>query len=287
MNDRILVIIVTFNGMRWIDRCLTSLLESSHKVDVFIIDNGSSDGTQDYIQSHFSMFIFKQSKYNLGFGGANNIGLEYALLNEYDYVYLLNQDAWIFPDTIQQLINISQSHPDYGIISPMQYSGDEIILDSGFQRIFDSSNKTTDEIVEVPFIMAAHWFIPCKFIRKIGGFSPTFFHYGEDNNIIDRIHFHNLKVGVHKNSKGVHDRYNRPISRDKKIYLKKTSSLIRMSSPLKPLWESTLLSLFLSIFFSLKSLCFTPMLDYIAILKNFSEIRRNRKLSRKIGPSFL
>lgn len=286
-NPQVLVIIVTYNAMQWAEKCLSSLKHSSRKADVIIIDNGSKDSTAYFVKGHYPEYTLIEPGKNLGFGAANNIGLKYAIEHDYDYVYLLNQDAWIFHDTIQKLIDISQSYPDYGIISPMQYSGDEITLDAGFQRIFDSTNKTTDEIVEVPFIMAAHWFIPCRFIKKIGGFSPTFFHYGEDNNIIDRIHFHGLKVGVHKSSKGVHDRYNRPISKDKKIYLKKTSNLIRMSSPLKPLWKSTLLSLFLSIIFSLKTFCFTPLLDYIAILKNLPEIRQNRKISRKIGPSFL
>lgn len=286
-SSRVLIIVVTYNAMQWAEKCLSSLKRSSHNVDVFIIDNGSKDSTVSFIKEHYPEYTLIEPGNNLGFGAANNIGLKYAIEQNYDYVYLLNQDAWIFPDTIQKLIDASKLHKEYGIISPMQYSGDEIKLDSGFQRIYDNANKNNEELIEVPFIMAAHWFIPCKFIKKIGGFSPTFFHYGEDNNMIDRTHFHGFKVGVHKGAKAVHDRYDRPVSRNKQIYLKKSSSLIRMSSPLNPLWQSTLLSFFLSVFFSFKMFDITPLLDYIILLKKLPEIHLNRQISMNEEPSFL
>lgn len=287
MKEKILVIIVTFNGIKWIDKCLSSLLKSKHQVDVIVIDNGSTDGTQNFIKQSYPRFKLIQTQTNLGFGGANNIGLKYAIDQDYDYVYLLNQDAWIFPDTVPNLINVSKLHKDFGIISPMQYSGDEIKLDPGFQMVFDCNNNTNEDLIEVPFIMAAHWFIPCNSIKKIGGFSPTFFHYGEDNNMIDRIHFHGLKVGIYKKSKAVHDRYDRPVSKDKLIYLKKTSNLIRMSSPLKPLWQGILTSFFLSIFFSLKLFDITPFLDYIKILTKLRDIKSNRLQSINKGTAFI
>lgn len=281
MEERILVIIVTFNGINWLDRCLFSLVNSEHKVDAIIIDNGSSDGTQKYIQKHFPKFILKQSKTNLGFGGANNIGLKYALLNEYDYVYLLNQDAWIYPNTVSELIKASKANPDFGIISPLQYCGDEESLDSGFEHIYKSVAKQNIDTIEVPFIMAAHWFIPSSVIKVIGGFSPTFFHYGEDNNFIDRLHYYGYKVGVAKAARAVHDRQNRPVSREKSMYLKKTSSLIRLSSPLHPIWESTLSSFVLSTAFAVKCKSIQPIFDFFDLLRQFSSIKINRKISKK------
>ena len=73
--------------------------------------------------------IFQQSAENLGFGRANNLGLQYALDNRYDYVYLLNQDAWIFPDTFETLVDISKRYPEYGIISPLQMNSDLYHID--------------------------------------------------------------------------------------------------------------------------------------------------------------
>ena len=79
--DRVLVIVVTYNAMRWIDRCLGSLLASKPKPDVFVVDNASTDGTPDYLSSNFNDVIVNKPGRNLGFGQANNIGLKYALEN--------------------------------------------------------------------------------------------------------------------------------------------------------------------------------------------------------------
>ena len=90
---KILTIIVTYNGMKWLDRCLGSLRESSLKTDVVAVDNGSTDGTPEYIAANFPEVQLHCTGENLGFGRANNVGLQKAVAEGYDYVYLLNQDA--------------------------------------------------------------------------------------------------------------------------------------------------------------------------------------------------
>lgn len=97
MSDRVLVIIVTFNAMQWIEKCIQSVKASSFPLDLFVVDNNSSDNTVAYIKEKHSSIKLIESRSNLGFGAANNIGLQYAIDNDYNYVYLLNQDAWIKP----------------------------------------------------------------------------------------------------------------------------------------------------------------------------------------------
>ena len=79
MKTDLLVIIVTYNAMKWVDRCFDSLIDSTYPNDVFVVDNGSTDGTQDYIKSKYPNVIFVQSGENLGFGKANNLGFKYAI----------------------------------------------------------------------------------------------------------------------------------------------------------------------------------------------------------------
>ena len=110
---KLLVVIVTYNAMRWAERCFDSLRKSTVVPEVFVVDNGSTDGTQEYIKKNYPEVMFQQSNENLGFGKANNLGFQYALNKGYDYVYLLNQDAWIFPETLGGLVNVSKLHPEY------------------------------------------------------------------------------------------------------------------------------------------------------------------------------
>ena len=109
--NAILIVIVTYNAMRWIDKCLSSVNCSNVQSDIFVVDNCSTDGTPDYIAQHYPDAILIRSPKNLMFGKGNNVGLRYALENGYDYVYLLNQDAWLMPDTLGKLVETHCAHP--------------------------------------------------------------------------------------------------------------------------------------------------------------------------------
>ena len=72
------VIIVTFNGIQWIEKCLNSVFQSSIKSIPIVIDNGSSDGTVSFIKQNYQDAIVIETGQNLGFGKANNIGIQYS-----------------------------------------------------------------------------------------------------------------------------------------------------------------------------------------------------------------
>lgn len=124
--SKLLVIIVTYNGMKWLDKCLSSVINSTIKADLFIVDNGSTDGSIEFMKQNYPDARLVISKENLGFGKANNLGLQYAVDNNYDYVYLLNQDAWVEPDTFEKLVDIQKQNPTFGVLSPLQVNRKKI-----------------------------------------------------------------------------------------------------------------------------------------------------------------
>ena len=155
---------------------------------------------------------------NLGFGRANNIGLRLALDEGYDAAFLLNQDAWVSSDALGILAERAERHPAFGILSPVHLNGAGNELDKGFAHYIGCPRRedlpTGKETVEAPFINAAFWFIPVRTLRKVGGFSPLFYHYGEDKDYINRLHRHGLKVGYAPQAFGCHDREFRTVSRE-------------------------------------------------------------------------
>ena len=129
---KIYVIIVTYNAMKWAEKCFSSLRKSSVPVHTIVVDNGSNDGTQEFIKTQFPEVEFIQSAENLGFGKANNLGIEKAYKNGADFFYLMNQDAWIFENSIQNLLDVYENHQkkeEIGILSPMHLDGSEQFLD--------------------------------------------------------------------------------------------------------------------------------------------------------------
>lgn len=297
-KSNILVIIVTYNAMSWIDKCIKSVLQSNIIADLYIIDNGSLDGTQDYIRKNFPDVIFIQNKYNAGFGKANNKGLQYALDLSYEYVYLLNQDAWIYPDTLELLLQVHKKYPDYGILSPIQLQGNCVHFDLNFLKGSCSYGSTPflledlffsrcADVYEVKNVMAAHWLISMSCLQQVGGFSPTFVHYGEDTNYIQRAIFHKFKIGIVPAALAVHDRENRDIDMKKILYFQYTDALIRFSSPLpreRYLYIKYILNVF-KYMFAKHSLL--PILYALRILRKCNQIVYNRKISKEIKCSFL
>lgn len=213
---KIYVIIVTYNGMKWIKESLSSLYGSSLPIDVLVVDNNSSDETVSYIKKEFSNVILFEQNENLGFGKANNIGMSYALKQNVDFVFLLNQDAFVDKNTIENLVGIALKNPEYGVLSPIQLDYSGKLLESCFFRFMSEDSSRSfysdfvldhklKEVYDINFIQAAAWLLPKKSLLNIGGFDPVFFHYGEDDNYCHRILYHNFKIGVVPDSFIRHD----------------------------------------------------------------------------------
>lgn len=242
---KIYTIIITYNATRndWISKCLNSLLNSNLKTEIIVVDNNSDDSTIEVIRQNFPEVKLIESKENLGFGKANNLGIKEALKKDYDYVFLLNQDAWIEKETIENLIKIANENPDFGVVSPIHLNGKGTALDYSFSKQISPQfcenlysdfvlNQVENRIYESGFVCAAAWLVSKKCLKKVGGFSPTFFHYAEDDNYVHRLSFRGLKIGVYPFSKIYHDRQGRENSKfDSQQELSKRRLLLKYSNP--------------------------------------------------------
>ena len=220
---KIFVVIVTYDQKKWISRCYESLRQSVVPLEIIVIDNNSNDGTPNIIKADFPEVDLIQSKVNLGFGKGNNLGIKKAYDKGADFVFLLNQDAWIESDSIDKLIKASLSNSEYGILSPVHLNGSGSGLDYNFSLYISPAscpNLVSDSIAEKElkqvytsqYVNAAAWLLTRKCIEVIGGFSPLFTHYGEDDNYLQRLFYHNFKLGVIPSSRIFHDRDERPPS---------------------------------------------------------------------------
>lgn len=215
------IIIVTYNPMPWLSKCL----ESTKPCTVVVVDNNSTDATVTFIKENYPSITILPQKENLGFGQANNIGMSYALKQGADCVFLLNQDAYLEKDTIEKLIEVHKKNENFGILSPIHLNGKGDRLDQNFSHYLNYNanpdfysdfvlKKTLSEVYEVPFVNAAGWLVSKNCLETVGGFDPVFFHYGEDDNYCQRVLFHRLKIGVVPQVFLKHDRESRIFKQD-------------------------------------------------------------------------
>ncbi len=295
-----MIIIVTYNGLTWIDRCL----KSCGDYPVIVVDNNSSDNTLDFISEKYpNVHIIQQNK-NLGFGQANNIGISYALNLGANYIFLLNQDAYLVNNCLEKLINALQKNKQFGILSPIHLNGDGTHLDHNFSnyvaknRDFYSDhvlNKPLKNIYEIPFVNAAGWLISRKCLETVGGFDPIFFHYGEDDNYCHRVRYHEFKIGVIPKSYIKHDRAEKSEIKSESLDLKERKYKVEYANPARKDFEqqfynklqlakrSNFKNMFMLRFSKLKSL----KKHLKMLLRIQEEILNSREVTSKPGAHFL
>ncbi len=284
---KVLIIIITYNGMRWMEHCLSSATASPDFADVYVLDNNSSDGTADYVQRNFPSVILVRSKENLGFAKGNNEGFKYALENGYDSVYLLNQDAWITPETLPKLYSLAKSNPSFGILSPLQMQADGEHFNKAFGRdVMPAAKPVPDvkDILRVPFVMAAHWMITRTCLEKVGLFASILPHFGNDDNYCHRVIYHGFSIGIVPSLKVIHDHQEKEKTVQQRVYQNYTMTvLVRLSDIRRPFLFGLIWMIPYTMVKSLRYRSLLPIKSIPQIIHQLPEVRRTRRLTRREG----
>ena len=273
-------IVVTYNGSKWVDACFGSLLNSTVPIKILAVDNGSTDDTLALLRGKYPEVEFVELRENLGFGGANNIGIRLAQKAGSDFVFLLNQDAWVEPDTIEKLIDVVKQFPEFGIVSPVHLNGRGDAFDYGFMNYLCENNKKEclvdfylkakdefNQIYQLDFINAAAWLLPRKTVETVGGFSPIFFQYGEDQDYVNRCHYFDLKVGFSPHAKIYHDRPQYDTDSKRKVLLRTTTLAWLLDPNGDNRFNENIRNLFVSIIKGLLTIRLSQVIYFLGELK--------------------
>lgn len=282
---RVLVIVVTYNGRHWLERCLGSVAQSA--VDLFVFDNDSTDGSADYVAAHFPDATLVRSAENLGFSKPNNLGFQYALKHGYDYVYLLNQDAWLEEGALEKLVAAAEAHKEYAVLSPLQMTDGYKDLDAQFHKILRSAQN--DSLVAVKHVMAAHWLVPVAALKQVGAFNEALFpFYGQDYDWCNRARYHGWRIGVVPQARAVHDRARRTEPKERTIDRNyRVGSLLRLCDIRRPLWERFLFVCLFTLVKAVKYGSFLPFKHFGGICRQMKQVRTARMAARKGGMQFV
>jgi GT2 family glycosyltransferase len=218
-SSRVFVVIVTYQAEAWIVKCIGSLVDSKDRPTIVVVDNASQDSTCSIIETQFPDVRLIRSTKNLGFGAGNNIGIEYALHAGADYIFLLNQDAYVSTTSIGQMRRYLDAHSDVGVASPLHCAADgkadERTLVDYVRRFFveyllDLTAGKSAEAYQGRGVNAAAWFVRASVFREFGGFDPLYFMYGEDDDLLARWAYHRVRFHLLPDAKVVHLRESAP-----------------------------------------------------------------------------
>lgn len=304
---KIYSIVVTYNAMKWIDKCLESLRSSSVKIYPVIIDNNSKDETVTYIKHHYPEVYLIQNNNNKGFGQANNQGIEYAYKQGATHFFLLNQDAFVQENTIERLINIQDKY-NLDLVSPIHLNGNgdlldynyfsqTVLIENNIEYISDLILNRTKPYYTVFKINAAAWMLSRKTIEKIGGFDPIYFHYGEDGNYCQRIKYHNGEIAFVPGTYIHHDRIRQG---NMEVYKKNATLMMLLflySDINHSVWRIDKNRIKLHLSNCMLELSFLLRLNfkefanlgisYIKFIVRFPKMLHHMKSNKQIGPNWL
>src|SRR3954452_15815750 len=127
------VILISFNSVAWLRRCLGSIaaIRSAVKLEIILVDNGSRDGSIEAARQVWPDIVVLPQKINLGYVKANNIALARATGR---YVMFLNNDTEILPGCFDELVRFMDAHPEAGLTGPKLLNPDG--SDQGTARRF-------------------------------------------------------------------------------------------------------------------------------------------------------
>jgi len=194
------VIIPNFNGKYLLKPCFESLKIQNCSVDVIIVDNGSSDGSADYIKQNYPEFRLIENNENLGFSKAVNQGIKDS---NTDFVMLLNNDVVLEKNAINNLLNcIKKNSKLFGVASKMLNADKTTIDDAGDDyTLLGWTKKVGNGKPEGKYQEKREIFSACagaavyrrKVFNEIGYFDESFFAYMEDVDISYRARIYGYK----------------------------------------------------------------------------------------------
>ncbi|EKY29474.1 glycosyltransferase family 2 protein [Clostridium celatum] len=232
-NINLSIVIVNYKNYTLTQKCIKSVLETVKNInyEIIVIDNNSPNDSYEQLSSGFkkvsNIKIIKNDK-NVGFGGANNLGVE---ASKGEYILLLNPDIIVLDDAIEKMYNKINSDKEIGLISgkllnddyTIQYSCRRILPFNKFvacrtplSKIVSSEKREKindiylmkdfdhNSTADVEWVMGACMMMHKDEFIKLGGFSKEYFMYFEDVDLCYKVRKYNKTVVYLHNAQMIH-----------------------------------------------------------------------------------
>ena len=213
-------VVVTYNALPWIERCL----ESVRGEETVVVDNGSTDGTVAVVRERFPEVTVVEQE-NLGLAAGWNAGLARTSGR---YVLILNADAWLTEGSLARLVAFADTRPDAAVVGPRLVNPDGTLqrsvrgvptlwrlateylflrkLAPGTRLLnaFYAGGFAHDEVREVEVVMGACMLVRREAVEEVGGLDEAFFLFSEETDWCHRFRQAGWKVLFYPGAESVH-----------------------------------------------------------------------------------
>jgi GT2 family glycosyltransferase len=201
-------------------RCVGSLRQSSYRnQSLVVVDNGSDAAARRELSAGIGATPLIQSESNLGFAGGNNLGIGYALDRDADYVWILNPDTVVEPDSLERLVQTMSRFPEAGIVGSRLLRGDDgttvlfnggtIDWSRGGKPVLPDMGKPEKDVraksvTPIDYATGASMLLRRQLIEEIGLLPERYFLYFEETDFNIRARRAGWKVLLEPRSRVLH-----------------------------------------------------------------------------------
>jgi GT2 family glycosyltransferase len=203
-EPRVIFVVLNYNGGEDTLACLRSIGKVEYgNYRTVVVDNASTDGSADEIERQFPDVLLIRNGVNEGFDGGNNVGIEAALGEGADAVFLLNNDTVVCPGILRHLVAASLALPRAGILGPKIYYHDEPQLlwwagcekkhsASGWLLVYTAEGKKKvdrgqyDEVKRIEGANGCAMYVRREVFEEAGLFDARYFMYNDEFDVCDR-----------------------------------------------------------------------------------------------------
>ena len=198
------IVIINWNSRDYLAKCLESIRQQrlSHDAEVVVVDGASFDGSEALVQDKFPEVHFIQSPDNIGYGRCCNLGARSA---RGEFLLILNPDTELKPGAVGAMMAALKSQSKIGLVGARLIDSDGTFQSSSthplpgiFNTVFDcafirrlawqlSGRSRRRSPFTVNAVSGACMMVRTSLFKKIGGFNPRFFMYGEDVDLCQRV----------------------------------------------------------------------------------------------------
>lgn len=203
MSQKVSIVLVNYNGKRYLKDLLKSIVSQDYgSIDVILVDNGSTDGSVEWLKSNYSTVSLIESKKNEGFGEGCNVGIDYAITHGAEYILLLNTDTILKKNLVSELVKYADCKTVTTATTycgekddkKLWYSGGKIdyLTANTNQLLYREDNQ--NPTYEVDFVSGCCMLIHKGIFEKVGKFDKNFYLYYEDTDFCVRMKKAHIKM---------------------------------------------------------------------------------------------
>jgi GT2 family glycosyltransferase len=218
------LIIVNYNTASDLRACLESIEERLGRVSTTVVDNGSTDGSQEMVREIFSWVNLVENPGNPGYASACNAGLQ---ATSQEYAFILNSDVEFLADGLEGLLEYMDSHKNLAVVGPKLLNTDltrqmscrkfptmlenivhgflgDMWPSNPFSKSYQMKELEAEEPCEVDWVSGAAMLLRRGAVNVVGGFDEGYFMYVEDVDLCWRLKQAGFEVGYYPGFELVH-----------------------------------------------------------------------------------